>query len=101
MSSDLLSTDEAAQRLGMSRATIYQWLAESDAGTFVLRGCPVSINYFQTGARGRGRIMIEAGEVERLKDLMRVKPNSGRPRAPPKKRSNLRYISAKLGRPDD
>ena len=73
MASELLSTSDAAQRLGISTATTYQWLADSDAGTLVILGQPVPVDYFQGGPRGQGRIKIEAHEVERLKQLMRVR----------------------------
>jgi transcriptional regulator with PAS, ATPase and Fis domain len=39
MTDELLSTSEAAQQLGISRATLYDWFAQSDAGTFV-HHCP-------------------------------------------------------------
>ena len=77
MSDDLLSTNEPAQRLGISRATLYQWLAESDAGALVIRGQSITIDYHQGGAKGQGRIRMESEEVERLKNLMRVRHASG------------------------
>jgi hypothetical protein len=83
MANDLLSTTKAARRLGISRASLYDWLAQSDGGTFVLRGRPVTIDYFQGGAKGQGRIKIEANEIERLKELMRVRPQPARRRRPP------------------
>ena len=46
MANELLSTTETARRLGISRASLYDWLAQSDGGTFVLRGRPVTIDYF-------------------------------------------------------
>jgi len=54
MERDLLSATEAARRLGISRLTLYQWLADSNAGTLVIRGQPVTIDYFQSGPRGQG-----------------------------------------------
>ena len=51
MSNLLLSTNEAARQLGISRATMYQWLADSDAGALVIRGQPVTINYLQGGGK--------------------------------------------------
>lgn len=96
----LLSTRDAAQRLGISRASLYDWLAQSDAGTFVLRGRPVTIDYLQGGARGQGRIRIEAGEVERLKELMRVRPQPARRRRSPKPQQHFPGITVELGRPD-
>ena len=80
---------------------MYQWLAESDACAFVIRGQPVTINYLQAGAKGQGRIKIEPEEVERLKDLMRVKPRAQNPRRPAKRTLTYPGITAKLGRPPE
>lgn len=98
MSDELLSTTEAARRLGMSRASLYAWLGESDAGDFLLRGQPVTIQYFQSGARGQGRIKIEAGEVEQLLDLMRVRPRPQSVRRTPIQQAQFPGIYVKLGR---
>ncbi|MEN6494309.1 MAG: DNA-binding protein [Thermoguttaceae bacterium] len=102
MESDLLSTNQnqAAQSLGISTATMYQWLADSDAGTLVIRGQPVTIDYIQGGAKGQGRVKIEAEEIERLKELMRVRPHAVRQRRTPTRR---RYpgITVELGNPGD
>ena len=100
MSDELLSTIEAARCLGVSRATLYTWLGESDNGCFLLRGQPVTIQYFQTGARGQGRIKIEAQEVERLRDLMRVQPRSQTVRRPAIRQNQFPEIVVKLGRPN-
>lgn len=100
MTNELLSTNEAAQRLGISRATMYQWLADSDAGVLVIRGQPVTIDYLQGGAKGQGRIKIEAREVERLKGLVRVYPRRPPTRRPPIRRHTFPGITVLLGRPD-
>jgi hypothetical protein len=100
MPSALLSASEAAQRLGISTATMYEWLAASDTNAFVLRGQPVTIDYMQGGPRGQGRIKIEPEEVERLKDLMRVKPRLQHTRRPPTQPQSYPGITVPLGRPD-
>ena len=101
MTGEWLNSKEAAQDLGISRATFYEWLAQSNAGTFLIRGKQITIDYLQGGPKGQGRVRIERREVQRLLGLMRVKPGTKKSRRPPKKRSNLQYISADLGRPDD
>ena len=98
MSESLLSTNEAAQRLG---ATVYQWLADSDAGTLIIRGVPVTVDYYQGGQKGQGRIKIEAREVERLKEAMRVRPHPVRHRRPPRIRRHSPGITVQLGDPGD
>src|SRR5689334_23604664 len=69
----LASAREAALRLGVTATTLYAWLGLSDRGLLVIRGHSVTIEYFQSGPRGQGRIRIDLAEVERLKDLMRVR----------------------------
>ena len=101
MNAELLNTTEAARRLGISRATFYQWLADSDSGTFALQGRPVSIQYFQGGRRGQGRIQIEATELARLRKLMQVRPRHIRQRRPPQKRHAYPGITVELGDPGD
>jgi transposase-like protein len=100
MSQELLTTREAARRLGISTASLYAWLAQSNAGTFVLHGRPATIEHLQGGAKGQGRILITAQEIERLKDLMRVRPRSIPPRRPPVHQTQFPGISVKLGRPE-
>jgi excisionase family DNA binding protein len=97
----LLSTAEAAQQLGISRATLYQWLADSDSGTFVIRGELATINYYQSGPHGQGKIQIEATEVNRLIELMRVRPRTTRPRRQPTRRRHYPGITVELGNPGD
>jgi transposase len=99
MSEELLSNTEAARRLGISRACLYDWLAQSNAGQFTLRGQHVVIDYLQGGARGEGRIKIAAKEVERLKELMRVRPRPV-PARPAPGQSHFPGITVTLGRPD-
>lgn len=101
MSPELLTSEEAAHRLGISVLTLYDWLTQSDAGTFEIRGQAVTIAYFQGGRRGQGRIKIEVQEIERLLSLMRVAPKSQRTRNPPNSTPALQHITTKLGRPDD
>ena len=101
MSSELLSSEQAAHKLGISVYTLYAWLGQSDAGTFEIRGRPVTISYYQGGRRGQGRIKIEHREVERLLSLMRVSPHPNTARKKPRRRSALQHITANLGRPDD
>ena len=101
MENDLRSAPEAARRLGISTAGLYDWLAQSNAGALVIRGQPATIDYFQGGPRGQGRIKIKADEVERIKKLMRVRPGPARQRRPPTSRKQ-QYpgITVPLGRPD-
>lgn len=100
MTGELLSAPEAARQLGIRVSSLYDWLARSDAGEFVLRGQSFTINYFQGGARGQGRIQIEAAEIERLHEAMRVHPQTIRPRRPPVRIQHYPHINVPLGRPD-
>ena len=100
MSEGLLPAREAARRLGVAVATLYDWLGRSDRGRLLLRGRAVTVDYLQGGARGQGRIHIEAGEVERLKDLLRVRPRRPAPRRPPVRPDTFPGITVPLGRPD-
>jgi hypothetical protein len=100
MEHDLLTTRQAAQRLGISMASLYSWLAQSNAGTFVLHGQPVTIAHLQSGARGQGRINFESQEIDRLKELMRVHPRSIPQRQPLIRQTQFPGISVKLGRPE-
>jgi hypothetical protein len=99
MVEELLSTKVAAQRLGISTASLYDWLSKSNAGEFLLCGQAVTIAYLQGGSRGQGRIRIEAREIERLKDLMRVQPQRNLSRQPAVKETHYLGITVKLGRP--
>ena len=62
-----LSSDQAAKRLGVTVPTLYDWLSQSDAGEFVIRGQSLTISYFQGGRRGQGRIQIDESEIDRLR----------------------------------
>lgn len=101
MSRGLLSSQDAARLLGISTATLYDWLAQSDAGTFMIRGQLTTINYYQGGRKGQGRIKIDRQELERLLELMLVSPKSQPIRRTPRKQTLMQHITAKLGRPDD
>lgn len=96
---DLVSAQEAARRLGVAVSSLYDWLNQSDCGEFVIRGEPVTIDYFQTGGRGQGRIHLENKEVERLKELFRVRPRKYAPRRQPAKHQAYPGITVELGRP--
>jgi len=100
MSEELLSPREAARRLGITVTTFYDWLGQSNRGRFVIRGQPATISYWQGGPQGQGRIRIEAGEVERLNNLMRVRPQPLVARHPPMRQDSFPGITAPLGRPD-
>lgn len=96
----LLSANEAAERLGITKTSLYAWLAQSDAGNLVIRGVPFTIDYFQGGAKGQGRIKIESREVQRIREAMRVRPRPNHPRRPPRRMQTFPGITARLGRPD-
>lgn len=100
MSDKLLTSQEAAERLGLSVTSFYDWLAHSDNGEFVLRGIPFTINYFQGGARGQGRIQIEVSEIERIKEAMRVRPTSVPKRRQTVQPTHFPGITVPLGKPD-
>ncbi|MCA9145705.1 MAG: helix-turn-helix domain-containing protein [Planctomycetaceae bacterium] len=101
MSLELLTTAQAAQRLGISVSTLYDWLAQSNAGEFEIRGQSITIDYFQGGRRGQGRIQIYEAEIDRLKEAMRVVPQPQRRRRPPVQLRDFPGITVQLGRPDD
>lgn len=96
-----LTSAEAAARLGITVATFYDWLGQSDRGLLVIRGQPVTIDYLQGGRRGQGRIRIERREVERLRELMRVRPEAVPARRPPAPKNRFFGIHVPLGRPDE
>jgi hypothetical protein len=101
MTDELLSTSEAARRLGIAATSLYDWLAQSDAGTLVIRGQQVTVDYLQGGAKGQGRIKIDVREVERLKDLMRVHPHPSHQRRLPTRQESYPGITVTLGCPRD
>ncbi len=100
MASGWLTAQQAAEELGISVLTLYDWLAQSDRGEFVLRGTAVEIKYFQGGRRGQGRIRIEISEIKRLKEEMRVKPQLRAQRRQPTRSQHFPGITVPLGRPD-
>ncbi len=100
MATDWLTAQQAAEELGISVLTFYDWLAQSDRGEFEIRGRSQSINYFQGGRRGQGRIRIEMTEIIRLKEEMRVKPCTGTRRRRPINSKVYPGITVPLGRPD-
>jgi transposase-like protein len=99
MSDALLNVRESAQRLGIAPSQLYAWLRQSDRGEFVLRGQHVTIEYFQGGPRGQGRIRIHPREIDRLNGLMQVSPREMQRRRPPLRRDMFPGISVPLGRP--
>lgn len=100
MADEFLNAEDAARRLGIRRATLYDWLADSNGGHFMIRNQPVVIDYMQGGRRGQGRIRISVSEIDRLMQLMRVTPASDPVRAKPQSPHLFRGISVRLGRPD-
>ncbi|WP_430454403.1 DNA-binding protein [Rhodopirellula europaea] len=101
MPPELLSTHDAAVRLGISPLTLYDWLSQSDAGNFVIRGKDTTIHYFQGGRKGQGRIKIAESEVHRLLSLMAASPRKPRTKKNPLPKRSLQHITAKPGRPED
>jgi hypothetical protein len=99
MDEKLLSVSEAAQRLGIRPTTLYDWLGRSRYGLLEIRGHHVTIDYLQGGAKGQGRIRISATEVNRLNELMRVKPQTIPARRPPLPSLIFPGITVPLGRP--
>lgn len=100
MTADFLTTSQAAQRLGISVGQFYEWLRMSNDGELAIAGHPATIEYFQGGPRGQGRIRIAVAEVERLIELTRVRPRSGPARRPPVRQASFPGITVKLGRPE-
>jgi transposase-like protein len=100
MSEELLSSAEAARRLGIAPTTLYDWLGQSRCQRLVIRGQSVSIRYYQGGAKGQGRIRIDAAEVERIKGLLEVRPQPHVERRTPMRRDAFPGIVVPLGRPD-
>jgi hypothetical protein len=95
-----LTAKEAAERLGISATTFYGWLGLSDQGLLVIRGESITIDYCQGGPRGQGKILIDAAEVVRLKETMRVRPLRQRPRRHPTSPGRYPGITVPLGQPD-
>ncbi len=100
METNFLSTTEAAERLGIARTTLYDWLGLSDRGLLAIRGQAVTIDYLQSGRQGQGKIQIEAGEVDRIRDLMRVRPRRAVIRRSPIQQDSFPGITVPLGHPD-
>jgi hypothetical protein len=98
-SSQLLSAQEAARGLGITASTLYGWLGLSKNNLLILRGQSVTIDYLQGGPKGQGRIRLEAREVARLKELLRVQPQHRVVRRPPARQSQFPGITVPLGRP--
>lgn len=101
MEDKLFTAHETAQRLGITVTTLYDWLGQSDRGLLVIRGQAVTIDYLQSGPRGQGRIKIEAKEVERIRELMRVHPQHAKIVRRPILRRTFPGITVPLGRPGD
>jgi transposase-like protein len=94
-----LTVKEAAKRLGIQPTTLYDWLGLSRHGLLVIRGQIVTIDYFQSGAKGQGKIQIPASEIERLHELMRVPVQFSIPRKTPVRVVSYPGITVPLGRP--
>ena len=99
MGDELLPAQEAARRLGITVVTLYDWLGQSNRGLLVIRGQRVVIDYLQGGPKGQGRIQIPAQEIERIKDLMRVRSRATTVRRPPIQRASFPGITVPLGHP--
>lgn len=91
MTDELLSSSEAARRLGISRATLYQWIARSNAGALIICGQPVTIDHLRTGEKGQGPIRFEP------KEICRLRPRALHQRRPPNRRQHFPGIYVELG----
>ena len=101
MAIHLLTAKDAAAALGISVPTLYDWLGQSDAGEFAIRGQPVTVSYFRGGRQGQGRIQIDAAEIERLQEAMRVHSQPKPKRSRMTKKQHFPGINVPLGRPKD
>lgn len=102
MTKRLLTAAAAAERLGVTAATFYDWLSQSDYGLLRIRGTAVTIDYLQGGPHGQGRIRVAEDEVLRLHELMRVRPHSMPVRRVPTVRTrHFPGIEVPLGRPPE
>ena len=99
MPENLIAAHEAASRLAMSVTSLYDWLSLSDQGMLVIRGQRATIHYFQGEPRGQGRIKLEVAEIERIKELMRVRPRHSRQGLAPIRHDAFPGITVPLGRP--
>jgi excisionase family DNA binding protein len=99
MSDELLTATEAARRLGITVTTFYDWLGRSRIGELKIREQRVTIDFLQGGPRGQGRIRIEAREIVRLRELMRVRSQTVVVRPPSVKQAQWPGIHVPLGRP--
>ena len=100
MVDELLTPAEAARRLGIRRTTLYDWLGQSDRGLLSIRGAPLTIDYLQSGPQGQGKIALDAAEVERIRQAMRVMPTAAVIRRPRMTQVQFPHINVPLGRPD-
>jgi transposase-like protein len=101
MSDVLLTTSTAAEKLGITVTTLYDWLSQSDRGDLVIRGENVTVDYLQGGPKGQGKIVIEASEVTRIRNLMRVRPQTARCRRHPMPRGFFPGVNVPLGRTNE
>lgn len=94
-----LTPAQAAAALGIERTTFYGWLGLARRGLLVLRGRKFELSFRQTGAAGQGRILIDVAEVERLREFLRVRPQTVVERRPRRPIPEFPGIQVPLGRP--
>jgi hypothetical protein len=99
MVGELLTVADSARLLGISPATLYDWLGRSRRGLLVIRGQRITIEFFQTGPKGQGRIKIALDELDRVRDLLRVRSVAVPVRKSPTRRHAYPGITVALGRP--
>ncbi|MBA4020254.1 MAG: molybdenum-pterin-binding protein [Pirellula sp.] len=95
----LLTPAQAACVLGIERTTLYGWLGLARRGLLVLGGRPFDLTFRQTGAAGQGRILLEAAEVERLREHLLVRPRTFVERRPRLPTRSFPGIHVPLGKP--